>query len=86
MNEIKKDKALLCVGMVESGFKICLQLFLFVWTPLLEESIGGLIHPGSIFTCFMLSRLSGSELFEVYKIYYNKFFFNFLAFKKNNRK
>lgn len=65
INEIRNDKALLCLGIVESGFKICLQMFLFIWTPLLEESIGGLIHPGSIFALFMLSRLSGSELFNV---------------------
>lgn len=64
-NRLKSDKALMCVGVIESCFKICLVLFLFVWTPLLEETIGTFIHPGAIFACFMLARLIGSEFFDV---------------------
>jgi len=61
---LKKDKPLLAVGIIESCFKISLVMFMFMWTPLLEESAKSLIHPGSIFVCFMLARLIGSELFE----------------------
>jgi hypothetical protein len=64
---LKGDKALMCVGLIESCFKICLVLFLFIWTPLLEETIGGFIHPGAIFACFMLARLIGSEIFDILK-------------------
>lgn len=63
---LKADKALFSVGIIESSFKISLQLFIFIWTPLLEETAGGYIHPGSVFVCFMIARLMGSELFEVY--------------------
>ena len=42
---------------------------MFLWTPLLEESIGAMIHPGSIFVCFMLARLVGSELYQGIKKY-----------------
>jgi MFS family permease len=63
--EIRHNCPLLCVGGIESCFKISLALFLFIWTPLLEETIGSYIHPGAIFACFMLARLIGSEVFEV---------------------
>ena len=62
---IKSDSALFSVGIIESCFRITLQLFVFIWTPILEETAGGLIHPGSVFVCFMIARLAGSELFEV---------------------
>lgn len=70
--KLKSDKALLSVGIIESFFKISLNLFLFIWTPLLEETAGGLVHPGAIFACFMFSRLIGSEIFEVIIKLYTK--------------
>lgn len=67
-NKLKEDHALLCVGGIESCFKISLQLFLFIWTPLLEETVGSYVHPGAIFACFMFARLIGSEVFEVNEV------------------
>lgn len=64
---LSSDRALMSVGIIESCFKISLVLFLFIWTPLLEETIGSVIHPGAIFACFMLARLIGSELFDILK-------------------
>ena len=64
LEAIKEDKPLLVVGMIESCFKISLVLFMFVWTPLLEGVAHTYIHPGSVFVCFMLARLVGSDLFE----------------------
>lgn len=61
---IKDDKPLFAVGIIESTFKISLVLWMFMWTPLLEETNPSTIHPGAIFICFMLARLIGSELFE----------------------
>jgi len=66
---IRQKKELLVVGIIESSFKICLALFLFFWTPLLEETAHNLIHPGTIYVCFMIARLIGSEAFQV-KIFY----------------
>jgi MFS family permease len=67
-NHIRGNNALLSLGIVECAFKISLGLFLFIWTPLLEETCNCLIHPGAIFTCFMIARLIGSELFSVSNI------------------
>jgi len=64
--ELSQNCPLLCVGGIESCFRISLALFLFIWTPLLEETIGTFVHPGAIFACFMLARLIGSEIFEVF--------------------
>lgn len=61
---MREDKPLLAVGIIESCFKIALVLFMFLWTPLLEETAGSLIHPGSCFVLFMLARLCGSELYD----------------------
>lgn len=61
---IKNDKPLFAVGIIESTFKISLVLWMFMWTPLLEETNPSTIHPGAIFICFMLARLIGSELFD----------------------
>ena len=66
--ELRRNMPLLCVGGIESCFKISLQLFLFIWTPLLEETIGTYVHPGAIYACFMLARLIGAEAFEFLKI------------------
>ena len=66
-DHIMKKGALICLGTIESLFKISLVLFLFIWTPLLEETVGARIHPGAIFACFMLARLMGSEIFSVLK-------------------
>jgi len=65
---IKEDKSLICIAFIEGLFKVSLQLFLLIWTPLLEETIGGKVHPGAIFTCFMLARLIGSEFFKSIKV------------------
>lgn len=62
---VKTKNELLVVGIIESSFKICLALFLFFWTPLLEETAKNLIHPGTIYVCFMVARLIGSEVFQV---------------------
>jgi len=56
---------LLSIGIIDSLFKIGLQLFLFIWVPLLEETSGTFIHPGAIFVCFMFARLIGAELLDV---------------------
>jgi len=64
MEYVKEDKPLLAVGIIESCFKISLVLFMFVWTPLLEGVSNSYIHPGSVFVCFMLARLIGSDLFD----------------------
>jgi hypothetical protein len=64
-NTLIKDRALFSIGGIESLFKVCINLFLFIWVPLLEETVGGYINPGAIFACFMLARLIGAECLEV---------------------
>lgn len=64
---LTKDKPLFAIGIIESTFKLSLVLWMFMWTPLLEETNPSSIHPGGIFICFMLARLIGSELFEGFK-------------------
>jgi hypothetical protein len=56
---------LLAIGIIDSCFKIGLNLFLFIWVPLLEETCGTFVHPGAIFVCFMFARLIGAELLIV---------------------
>jgi hypothetical protein len=63
---VRSDTPLLTVGVIEMCYRVCGQLIGFIWTPLLEETIGGVINPGSVFICFMLARLLGSEIFEVF--------------------
>jgi len=65
---------LLSIGIIDSCFKIGLQLFLFIWVPLLEETSGTFIHPGAIFVCFMFARLIGAELLDVILIFKLIFF------------
>jgi hypothetical protein len=78
MIAVRKKKELLVIGIIESSFKICLALFLFLWTPLLEENAKNFIHPGTIYVCFMIARLIGSEMFQVI---YLSFFNNIFSFK-----
>lgn len=68
-NVLREKLDLLYIGIIDSLFKIGLQLFLFIWVPLLEETSGTFIHPGAIFVCFMFARLIGAELLDVSKDY-----------------
>lgn len=61
---LRADKPLLTVGIIESSFKIALALWVFIWTPLLEETNHTYINPGAIYACFMMAKLIGSELFD----------------------
>jgi hypothetical protein len=61
---LRKDKPLFSVGIIESSFKICISLWAFIWTPLLEETSGTFINVGVIYACFMMSKLIGCELYD----------------------
>ena len=53
------------LSLVDSAYRISVGQFLYIWTPFLEETYGGNTHTGSIYTLFILGRLSGSELLPV---------------------
>lgn len=77
LNEIRLNKQILNLALVDSAYRICIGQFLYIWTPLLEETHGGNTHSGSIYTLFILGRLSGSELLPVTKLIFILFFRHF---------
>ncbi len=61
---LKSDKPLFAVGIIESTFKICISLWGYMWTPLLENSAQSFINVGVIYGCFMMAKLIGCEFFD----------------------
>jgi len=59
---IRKDKAVMLLGWIQSLFEGAMFIFVFMWTPKLEESMTDIKH-GMVFACFMVCVMLGSSLF-----------------------
>lgn len=64
-----KNRDVLSIGIIESFFQACLNLFTFCWTPLLQRSTAsGDINVGFIFVCYVLMMVIGTAVFELFVI------------------
>ena len=69
LQELKK-RDVLSVGIIESLWMACLNLFIFVWTPILQETTEtGEMNVGFIFFTFVIMLIVGTLLFELLVIY-----------------
>eukprot|EP00164_Ancoracysta_twista_P002585 GFYU01003440.1.p1 GENE.GFYU01003440.1~~GFYU01003440.1.p1 ORF type:complete len:457 (-),score=117.69 GFYU01003440.1:191-1561(-) len=63
------DKAIFRVGVAQSMFEASMYIFVFMWTPLLEEVLH-MDDPhqilGQIFACFMTTWMIGSTLYKLF--------------------
>ena len=62
--ELKK-REVLCVGLIESLSMAVLNIFLFSWTPILQNSTDGGINVGFIFTCMVITLILGTTIYEI---------------------
>jgi MFS family permease len=63
--ELKK-REVFSIGMIESLFQTSLNLFLFLWTPLLLKSTSYTqINVGFCFVCFVIMMIIGTTIFEL---------------------
>ena len=68
-SELKK-REVLSMGIIESLFQAVLNIYLFAWTPILQNSTDiKNINVGFIFTCFIFAMILGTKLFEIFIIY-----------------
>jgi MFS family permease len=68
LNELKK-RDVLSIGIIESLFQACLNLFIFSWTPLLQRSTSFTeINIGFIFVCYVIMLIIGTAIFELFII------------------
>jgi hypothetical protein len=67
-SELKK-REVLSMGLIESLFQAVINIYLFIWTPILQNSTDKLINVGFIFTCFVIALILGTTLFEIFMIY-----------------
>ena len=68
-SELKK-REVLSMGIIESIFQAVLNIYLFAWTPILQNSTASTnINVGFIFTCFIFSMILGTKIFEIFMIY-----------------
>ena len=58
-------REVLSIGTMESLFFATNSIFLFAWTPILQNSIVGEINVGIIFITFIMSMITGRMIFEV---------------------
>jgi hypothetical protein len=67
-SELKK-REVLSMGLIESLFQAVINIYLFIWTPILQNSTDKEINVGFIFTCFVIALILGTTLFEIFLIY-----------------
>lgn len=61
---LKNDKPLFLIGVIESTYKISTGLWIYIWTPLLEETTSKIVNVGVIYACFMFAKLIGCEFYQ----------------------
>lgn len=62
---------ILLLGIIDSSYNCCIQVFIFIWTPLLQRTSGQLdINPGIIFIGMLIITLSHNKLLECLNILY----------------
>jgi hypothetical protein len=66
--ELKK-REVLCMGIIESLFQAVVNIYLFAWTPILQNSTDTGINVGFIFTCFVTTMIMGTTIYEIFMIY-----------------
>ena len=64
LGELKK-REVLTVALMESMYQGILTIFIFAWTPILQNSTIEKINFGFIFICYVIFILIGSKFFEV---------------------
>jgi MFS family permease len=54
------------LGLIQSCFESCMYIFVFMWTPILEQSTpkGEKLPHGLVFASFMVSMMIGSNIFK----------------------
>ena len=81
--ELKK-RNVLSIGIVESIWNACLNLYIFIWTPVLQNTTEtGKMNVGFIFIVFVITTIIGTLLFELLVIhsglrYYPGYLFAFI--------
>jgi hypothetical protein len=68
IKELKK-REVLSIGIMESLYNAVVNIFIFSWTPLLQNSTNvGNLQVGFIFLCFVCSVIIGTSLFDFFII------------------
>jgi hypothetical protein len=83
LEELKK-REVWTVGLMESMFWATNNIFMFIWTPLLQEVGGQGINIGMIGVSFVLCMILGTVMFDVMLLkchfgYYTSLLFGFVA-------
>jgi hypothetical protein len=68
LNELKK-REVLTIGIIESTYQAVVNIYLFSWTPILQYSSTTGINVGFIFTCFVITLILGTHIFEIFMLY-----------------
>ena len=79
LSELKK-RDVLSIGIIESIFQACLNLFIFAWTPILQRSTTwSEINVGFIFICYVIVMIFFTALYELFIIYVKSRYYLSLA-------
>jgi len=76
-----KERNVLSIGLIESFFQACFNIYLFSWTPILTGSTPlGKINVGYTFCIFIFTMILGTNFFEIFILYGNFKFYKSLTF------
>lgn len=64
MSAMKNDPKIIILGMIQSMFEGAMYLFVFMWTPAIDDIAPREINHGWMFANFMLSCMVGTEIFS----------------------
>ena len=68
-----KNSEIFSLGLIDSMFNCSIQLFIFVWTPVLQKTAHiKHINVGMIFTLFIISILTQNKLLELFNIIFKR--------------
>ncbi|KAF4671760.1 Molybdate-anion transporter [Perkinsus olseni] len=65
LQSLRSDRSIIPLGSVQALYEASMYIFVFMWTPALEQANGGAAASlGLIFACFMTACTAGSQLFR----------------------
>ncbi|KAF4727584.1 Molybdate-anion transporter, partial [Perkinsus olseni] len=65
LQSLRSDRSIIPLGSVQALYEASMYIFVFMWTPALEQANGGAaVSLGLVFACFMTACTAGSQLFR----------------------
>ena len=69
LQKIATEPRIFLIGIIQSLFESVMYIFVFIWTPVLDDPKGGTVSLGIIFSSFMVCIMIGSSIYQLLTVY-----------------